>query len=91
MWADIKSLLQAGVNAANAKFAQTSVLRRYNSSTFKARYREPRSGDGTQFVDDYVKLARGSLRLHFCGSKREYWILRRALFKYSKHLTPVTR
>jgi hypothetical protein len=71
--------------------AQISVLRRYDLSTFKARYRKPRSGDGTKFVDDYVKLARGELRLHFCGSKREYWILRRALFKYSKHLTPVTR
>ena len=49
--------------------AQISVLRRYNLITFKARYRKPRSGSGTKFVDDYVKLARGSLRLHFCGSK----------------------
>jgi hypothetical protein len=67
--ADVKSLRQPGVHAANATFAQISVLRRYNLRTFKARYRKPRFGDGTKFADDYVKLARGSLRLHFCGSE----------------------
>src|SRR5437588_3912132 len=71
--------------------AQISLLWRYSLSASKAHYKKPRSGDGTKFEDEYVKFARGSSRLCLCGSKRGYWILRRALFKHSKHLTPIIK